>query len=146
MYSFIRTITSHMHNHIVLFVSISFLNPALKLLNVCPPPSNTIASLMHIGADPVGVRGSGPPQKFGCGGPLWLGPHEKFSEIILTVIIGHGKLLASYVSSAITEQEYHNKLITYVMFQVSINLRNTNCSLLSYVVRGVSVRRYLLLL
>jgi hypothetical protein len=59
--------------------------------------------------------------------------------------MSHGKLLASYVSIAITEQEYHNKLITYVMFQV-FNLRNTNCSLLSYVVRGVSVRRHLLLL
>jgi hypothetical protein len=55
--------------------------------------------------------------------------------------MSHGKLLASYVSIAITEQEYHNKLITYVMFQV-FNLRNTNCSVLSYVVSGVSVRRH----
>jgi hypothetical protein len=35
------------------------------------------ACVRSIGADPVGVRGSEPPQKFGCGGPLWLGSPRK---------------------------------------------------------------------
>jgi len=31
-----------------------------------------------IGADRMGVQGYGPPQKFGCGTLLWLGPPQRF--------------------------------------------------------------------
>ena len=36
-----------------------------------------------ISADPVGIRGSRPLQKFGYGGLLWLGPHENVTKINL---------------------------------------------------------------
>ena len=39
---------------------------------------------LAIGVDPVGVRGSRPPEKIGCGGPLWFGPPQKFDIIILS--------------------------------------------------------------
>jgi len=40
---------------------------------------------MGIGADPVGARASGPPQIFGCGGLIRVGPHENFTEIMYTI-------------------------------------------------------------
>jgi len=36
-----------------------------------------------IGADIMGIQRSEPPQQFGCGGVLQLGPHENFTQINL---------------------------------------------------------------
>ena len=44
---------------------------------------NLVFIIITIGADHVGVRGLN-PHKNVCGGPIWHGPHENFTEINVT--------------------------------------------------------------